>query len=277
MERYYLRNFLREGQEINYHWFSGKSVLHSHDYFEIIIATKGVVTNNYLDKTTVLNVRDVILIKPNMQHDPSSTTYSQHFNISFSAKTCEDTCNLINSNLYSFIKNTKSDFLISLDEEVYKHFLFFIKKLLNNDIKTNDAIIKILLHEVLFFIYITFFKKEPQQEKNLPAWFNEYLLTLSKPEVFTKKLSDIYSLSGYSQSVIIKYFKQYLKITPVDYMMDLKIQYACNLLNKSNMTILTIANECGYSSLSRFITLFRNKMGISPTEYRKKCQTLQVK
>ncbi len=55
---------------------------------------------------------------------------------------------------------------------------------------------------------------------------------------------------------------------PVEYFNQLKIQRACRLLELSDLSVRSIASECGYSDPYYFSRLFKKVMGISPREYR---------
>ena len=67
-------------------------------------------------------------------------------------------------------------------------------------------------------------------------------------------------------------FKKYYAQSPIKYVLTFKINKAKNLLQYSNMKIVSIAQECGFTSSTYFSTYFRSECGISPEEYRKQCQ-----
>ena len=50
----------------------------------------------------------------------------------------------------------------------------------------------------------------------------------------------------------------------------LHMSYAKNLLQETSQSIEQIANECGFSSTARFITMFKQHVGETPLVYRKK-------
>lgn len=50
---------------------------------------------------------------------------------------------------------------------------------------------------------------------------------------------------------------------------DSRIQRSCELLKSSKMKIEEIAENCGYSSVSHFVKLFREKTGVTPAAYRR--------
>ena len=51
--------------------------------------------------------------------------------------------------------------------------------------------------------------------------------------------------------------------------MQKKIETACDLLIKTDLSIGEIAKKCGYDDILQFSRIFKKRMGISSTEYRK--------
>ena len=63
-------------------------------------------------------------------------------------------------------------------------------------------------------------------------------------------------------------FKEAIGKTPLQYLQDIRIDIASDLLQSSNLSIGDIADKVGYSDTSHFSRLFRKKLTISPSEYR---------
>ncbi len=64
-------------------------------------------------------------------------------------------------------------------------------------------------------------------------------------------------------------FTKYMKSSPQDYIINYKIKKACQLLKETNLSIHAISNSVGYQDALNFSKLFKQKLGIPPTEYRK--------
>jgi transcriptional regulator GlxA family with amidase domain len=56
--------------------------------------------------------------------------------------------------------------------------------------------------------------------------------------------------------------------TPGDYLMDIRMTFACDLLKNTDLTILEIAGYGGYNDASWFSSRFKHWSGNSPKEYR---------
>jgi AraC-like DNA-binding protein len=65
-------------------------------------------------------------------------------------------------------------------------------------------------------------------------------------------------------------FQQHLKISPINYLINLKMEVAKSLLINTNMQIQEVAQNAGYSSALYFTSEFKKRMGMSPREFRKK-------
>lgn len=69
------------------------------------------------------------------------------------------------------------------------------------------------------------------------------------------------------------FHKIYLSAFGVTFRQDAiksRLTYACKLLLETKLSVSAIAEKCGYESDSYFMRQFRQHMGCTPTEYRKK-------
>ena len=65
-------------------------------------------------------------------------------------------------------------------------------------------------------------------------------------------------------------FKSVMKMSPMQYIISLRIAMAKGYLENSAKNIAEISNEVGYENALYFSRLFRKYTGMTPTEYRKK-------
>jgi len=94
----------------------------------------------------------------------------------------------------------------------------------------------------------------------------EYLRDQYSEDVSLEEAAKIAHLTPYH---FIKAFKAYTGKTPYEYLLQVKIHKAKELLNSNNLTITEICYMCGFNSLSNFTNYFKKKVGVSPSEYRK--------
>lgn len=81
-------------------------------------------------------------------------------------------------------------------------------------------------------------------------------------------LEEICKHLDYSPSYFSAIFKKSTGYSPIQYMLQLKIQMACQLLDYSNMKINQICYKIGIDDPYYFTRLFTKIMGKAPSEYR---------
>lgn len=74
---------------------------------------------------------------------------------------------------------------------------------------------------------------------------------------------------GLSESHFRKKFTQIMHISPLDYINQLRIRIACQLIYNNEKPISEIAAEVGFITISSFNRNFLSLMGCSPSEWRK--------
>ena len=89
---------------------------------------------------------------------------------------------------------------------------------------------------------------------------------------FTSKISIPYlaSLENLSNSRYVTVFKKHMGKSPNEYIIELRLQFAKNLLDNTNMSIKQISERVGYSDQYFFSRIFKKYLGISPQGYRNK-------
>ncbi len=73
---------------------------------------------------------------------------------------------------------------------------------------------------------------------------------------------------GISDIYLCKIFRDTLHISPRQYLIDLRMKKARQLLSEGSLCVNDIALQCGYSSVYHFSRAFRITMGMSPSQYR---------
>ena len=73
-----------------------------------------------------------------------------------------------------------------------------------------------------------------------------------------------------SQSHFMKYFKNTMGTSFIDYLNDYRLTMASRLLLSSDSSILVISEEVGYDNLSYFNRAFKKRYGMTPSAYRKR-------
>ena len=72
------------------------------------------------------------------------------------------------------------------------------------------------------------------------------------------------------ESECLRCFRSTIGTTPIQYVKQYRIRLAARLLTETSEKISDIAAGCGFQDMSYFTRAFRDIMGLTPTEYRKK-------
>ena len=81
-------------------------------------------------------------------------------------------------------------------------------------------------------------------------------------------ISTLSEMAGFSRSRFFELFKSATGDTPINWFIRARMQWASELLSRTNMRIKQIAWHVGYEDQFYFSRLFKAVHGISPSEYR---------
>jgi AraC-like DNA-binding protein len=93
----------------------------------------------------------------------------------------------------------------------------------------------------------------------------EYSITNFKKTI---DLDTVAKLIYMSKPSFCRFFKKSTGKTYFDFLTELRIGYACKLLQESNMSIIQICYDCGYESISNFNRQFKKLLKSTPFNYR---------
>lgn len=88
---------------------------------------------------------------------------------------------------------------------------------------------------------------------------------------------DISKLAGKLNMTRITLSRKIKGITghsPLEFIRDIKMKYACQMLENPNMSVSEVIIAIGYRDHGHFTTTFKDMFGITPSEYQKKVQTI---
>ncbi|REE80961.1 AraC-like DNA-binding protein [Paenibacillus taihuensis] len=75
-------------------------------------------------------------------------------------------------------------------------------------------------------------------------------------------------ISGYSQDHFRHLFKEVTGMSPGNYLLRRRLEQSRNLLLSTELAVSDIGADCGFSTTSQFIQLFKQQLGATPLQYR---------
>ena len=147
--------------------------------------------------------------------------------------------------------------------------LRFFRSLLN---RTDDLAIRIKQHALndVFFQYLL----EAEQTRPLYGGKSISPAVLRTMDYLHKHASEAISLdalakmANVSPSTLNRSFKAGVGVSPVSYLVKLRMRLARQLLTQSDASVSEIAEQCGYANVYYFSRAFKKECGCSPSEYR---------
>ena len=84
------------------------------------------------------------------------------------------------------------------------------------------------------------------------------------PELTNQKLADICNIS---EVYLRKLFDKHLKTSPHQYICDIRLQKAKQLLTEGHLKIQAVCTACGFTNPYHFSRFFKQHTGLTPTDY----------
>ncbi len=242
--------------------------IHCHDFYEIFLILDGTMEHIANDKSEFLCKNDLVFVRPDDVHwfNEVKGYDCSYLNITFTEKILKHILLFLgNENTVEHYLRMPTCIKCKISDKLFDEIICCY-----NDISTlilNSCDVQVMAQILLAKIFQYYIKKEINQN-NFPTWFNDLCRNISQKENFTSKSSILCELSGKTYEHISRSFKKYLNTTPTDYINNLRLNYFANLLMMTDMPILDICYECGFSSLSHAYHLFKKEYNLTPLKYR---------
>lgn len=84
------------------------------------------------------------------------------------------------------------------------------------------------------------------------------------------RMEELVAISELSESTLLRGFKKAVGLSPMQYHLHLKVERACELLCRPELSITEVSYRSGFSDSNYFSRQFRKSMECTPREYRRK-------
>ena len=74
-----------------------------------------------------------------------------------------------------------------------------------------------------------------------------------------------------SKSSLYRKMKMATGLSPIEFIRNIRLKHASQLLKNKSMSIAEVAYKCGFSNPKYFTTCFKGDFGVTPKEYQKSC------
>lgn len=238
--------------------FIGKSHLeyedphHSHDTWEIVTSLCGEGYFDIEDQRFPFSETTVLCIPPGAKHSKHSP----------------EGCRVLWMWFTDFPANGDSVIAISDDEnQNILNIGNIIYSVFYSESTSKKEIVASLFESMKEMIISRTDKHQP--DRRIEKVKSEILQNFRNPDF---SLTECLKTHGYCADHMRRIFTEAVGISPVEYLTELRIKTAKQLLENPSISSNTISNICelsGYNDIGYFSKIFKKKTGLSPSEYRK--------
>ncbi len=246
---------------------------HAHKHYEIYFLTKGTRRLLFSNSLYSVDAPAIVIIPPQQFHATEGGPF-ERYNVDASVEALDPfQLDIIEDKQLRLLKPTdkQAQVLIELLDEIkqldllkkhsniafntlFSYYLYLIGKLEENP----ENIIE---HKADFV---------PSLVLNIISYLKENFQEHITLDMLSKKFS-------VSKATLIYNFNKYLHSSPVDYLINIRIQHAKAALTETKSNLSEIAESCGFSNANYFSLMFKRKVGMSPANYRKYQREKQFK
>ena len=159
-------------------------------------------------------------------------------------------------------------FGISKERSVFPNFGHLAEFWMTSIRRANPGNIQVLTESVLLHTLSFIEKTDKPQDVRVSREFDEILQYIhnnfADPELSIAKTADIF---GFSKKYFSALFAKNMQISFTDYLAEIRIKHAIELLQHNKLSVTELAEKCGYIDPLYFSKVFKKITGVSPSKY----------
>ena len=243
---------------------------HNHEFYEVFLTISGNTIHCVNGEVQILEPGCLVFIRPDDSH---CYMYLQK-NYSFINLTIS--CDIINS-MFAYLSDatdigwlTKNKMPPVTRLTMHEMQSFLKRADIFNAISNDDTITqKLNIRTFLMDVFIKYFiRRKDETRSDIPLWLEETCEKMKKPENFTVGIKRMVAISGKTQEHLSRTLRRYYNVSLSQFVNDLRLNYAVNLIVHTNLKIADICYESGFGNISSFYALFSDSYNMSPKEFR---------
>lgn len=235
-------------------------IKHNHDFFEICFIIQGNVTHVINDKTVLMEKNEFLLLSPFDTHYYKSQSSDAYvFSLSI---TTEKMLRLLS------VSELQPNYCKSYTTQNNS----IIKDLFQIPLSTYPRQ-NIIIDIVMMKLFYSMIEYNLQGNNIVPQQLLLAIDSFRKPENINGGVAELAELSHYSKMQLCRLIKKYFGKTPIDLILDIKMNLAKEYLEKTSYSIEKIAYDIGFSSVGQLYSVFKKQYNCTPSKYRKNFRT----
>lgn len=249
--------------------------MHRHHEIEIIYSIKGTFTIKTETEEFPVNSGEVIIISSMLPHEAYCDRNSGNLVLLIKIGPA-----FLRNAFYEFASITFPNPVFNFNntaERWSKKLQAFFKTLIKN-CNSRESVSELTMMGNLYRLCASIISDIPDERKVISSQYNNYknitrienvleYIYLHYGEVIT--VDKAAEIAGYSVGNFCKVFKSITGWSFHTYLNNFRIKNAGFLLSETTLSVSEISNMVGFSETKTFCRVFKDTIGITPTEYRK--------
>ena len=245
------------------------STLHTHPFTELFYVVDGKGEFNIQGQRFPVKANDFVIINPQVEHTELSSPDEPLEYIMLGIR------GLSFSNLTPVSEGGHPFSFFNLRDEK-KDILRYLNAMVQ-EATSQQMSYELVCHNLLEILLIKILRhqhfdlevgKQSKATKDI-SFIKHYLETYYHESI---QLEDLASMTHLSRFYISHSFKKEIGMSPMEYLIDIRIKESKILLRTTNYSISQVADIVGFTTPTYFSKQFRKSTGISPTDYREQFQ-----
>lgn len=252
----------------------GKSYYHWHYDYELLVVLKGSIILTIWPESRVVYARDIILINSKVVH---AFNHTNEDNICLFIQLRKELFENWQDKKQNFHFYLNSAFDVVKPKIPYSEFIrtaALIALTSPGESLVDTHRIKALLYGLIadLFEYTQYDIRQYHPDYEGMEEETDILLRIIEfvEQNFTSEniSNKVCRYIGMSEKTLYRFLKRHIDLTLKDLVIITKLEKAQYLLSETEKQICIVAQECGFGNDKTFYRIFKNKFGVTPTEYR---------
>lgn len=257
----------------------GEFVQHTHDFDEIVIVLSGTAEHLVGEECYSVKCGDVFVIKGDMKHGFRKAEKLQIINIMYDSRILfAQNNNLQELEGFAYLFIARPQMVgqcehicsVSLDQEAIPE-IEFLYEFLKSQLQKRTGQYQVAI-QYGFMTLVAYLANQCRTKIHISEKVQIFSRALQYMQFHKSeeiKVESIAKFAMVSVRQLERIFMDISGISPMVYLVELRLQSANELLRGTCRTITDIAEESGFSDPGYFTRIYKKKYGISPSQRRK--------
>lgn len=263
-------------------WSKGLSI---HETFEMVYIKSGDGVFEIGGQNVTVGSNDIVIIKPNQSHKLSVDSEDGCDFIVLYFKFIDQSDHALSEvslgDFINFVSGKESGSFIKLKVSQKNDIIVLLNRILKEQVsdQLGSELLNYLMLMELFVLISRALKAEWENSiKNKSPKIKELMQSAIQfvHNNFEREISitDIAKYVFLSPSYFTRAFKEDTGLSPMQYLLNIRIKRACELLQETDQKIGEIALSVGFSNQQRFNDMFKKQTNMTPMQYRNSAKNI---